>query len=67
VIAGAHLAHQQVHAGKTDLGLWLLGAGWARPDKLATSEYLSASATARCAGLGIWRGAARPDYCPPEG
>ena len=52
--------------GKTDLGLWLLAAGWARPDKLATSEYLSASATARCAGIGIWRGEARPDYCPPE-
>jgi endonuclease YncB( thermonuclease family) len=50
--------------GASDLGAWLLSAGWARPDDLATNDYLAASANAHCAGVGIWRGTARPDYCP---
>jgi endonuclease YncB( thermonuclease family) len=50
--------------GETDLGHWLLESGWARANDLSTDEYLSASATARCANLGIWQGAGRPDYCP---
>ena len=50
--------------GGADLGNWLLAAGWARPNDLATEAYRTAAAGARCANLGIWRGAARPDYCP---
>lgn len=50
--------------GKTDLGLWLLGQGWARPSDLATSEYLTASIAARCVGAGIWRGGGKPEICP---
>jgi endonuclease YncB( thermonuclease family) len=52
--------------GGADLGAWLLAAGWARPNDLATDAYLTAAAGARCANLGIWRGAERPDYCPPR-
>ena len=50
--------------GKIDLGFWLLGQGWAWPSDLATSEYLTASVGARCAGAGIWRGSGKPDFCP---
>jgi endonuclease YncB( thermonuclease family) len=52
--------------GKTDLGTWLLRNGWARTNELATDAYLSASAEAHCANLGIWKDTARPDYCPPR-
>jgi endonuclease YncB( thermonuclease family) len=51
--------------GKTDLGRWLVGEGWATPDGNATDEYRSLAEAARCAGKGVWRGAARPDTCPP--
>jgi endonuclease YncB( thermonuclease family) len=50
--------------GEVDLGHWLLESGWARANDLSTDDYLSASAAARCANLGIWQGAERPDYCP---
>ena len=50
--------------GETDLGRWLLAAGWARTNELATDEYLSTEAAARCANVGIWQGIARPDHCP---
>jgi endonuclease YncB( thermonuclease family) len=50
--------------GQTDLGLWLLKSGWARTNDLATSDYLTAMAEARCARLGMWRGVERPDFCP---
>ena len=53
--------------GNTDLGLWLLTAGWARPSKLATDAYVAASNTARCERRGIWRSAAPPASCPPPG
>jgi hypothetical protein len=42
--------------GKTDLGLWLLAQGWARPSELATADYVTATARARCARLGLWQG-----------
>ncbi len=51
--------------GGIDLAAWLLGRGWARPSELATGEYRSASATARCARLGMWRETEVPDFCPP--
>lgn len=50
--------------GGTDLGHWLLASGWGRANDLATSEYLTAVAEARCANLGAWQGEERPDYCP---
>jgi endonuclease YncB( thermonuclease family) len=50
--------------GETDLGRWLLAAGWARTNALATGEYRPAEAEARCANAGIWQGSARPDDCP---
>jgi endonuclease YncB( thermonuclease family) len=53
--------------GKTDLGGWLLTQGWAKPDENATDEYRAMADTARCAGKGLWRGAARPDGCGPAG
>jgi endonuclease YncB( thermonuclease family) len=49
---------------KTDLALWLLQQGWARPSDLATAEYWTASAQARCAGIGLWRDTPKPDFCP---
>lgn len=51
--------------GRTDLGLWLARAGWARPSELATAEYVAASEEARCARRGIWMGTVRPPECPP--
>lgn len=50
--------------GETDLGRWLLAAGWARTNELATDAYLTAEVGARCANAGIWQGVARPDDCP---
>ncbi len=51
--------------GTVDLGAWLLTAGWAKPGEGATDAYRSAAASAACAGLGIWRGEAKPAGCPP--
>lgn len=51
--------------GTIDLGVWLLRAGWARPNDLATDDYRTATAEARCARRGIWQGAERPEFCPP--
>jgi endonuclease YncB( thermonuclease family) len=50
--------------GATDLGLWLLEAGWAQPDELATDDYRAAAGAARCAGRGMWRGRAPEAACP---
>jgi endonuclease YncB( thermonuclease family) len=50
--------------GDTDLGLWLLAQGWARPDNLATDAYAAASGAARCDRLGLWREEAQPAGCP---
>jgi endonuclease YncB( thermonuclease family) len=49
--------------GRIDLALWLLAAGWARPSDLATDVYRQAAVDARCARLGIWRGATPPEFC----
>jgi endonuclease YncB( thermonuclease family) len=49
--------------GKTDLGLWLLSAGWAKPDANATEAYRAASAAARCAHRGLWRNEPPPPGC----
>jgi hypothetical protein len=49
--------------GRTDLGLWLLSEGWARPDERATEAYRNASRAARCARLGLWRGAVPDHLC----
>src|SRR5690606_31300187 len=51
-------------AGKTDLGLWLLAQGWAKPGAYATDAYRAAAETARCAGRGLWRGLAADASCP---
>ena len=51
--------------GGADIGGWLLASGWAAPNDLATGEYREASAAARCANLGLWRGTERPGDCPP--
>jgi endonuclease YncB( thermonuclease family) len=51
--------------GRTDLGLWLARTGWARPNELATPDYVAAAEEARCAGRGLWMGTARPSECPP--
>ena len=53
--------------GDTDLGLWLLTAGWARPSNLATDAYVAAATTARCARVGMWREATAPKDCPAQG
>ncbi|MEJ0096891.1 MAG: hypothetical protein WDM84_01545 [Bauldia sp.] len=50
--------------GETDLGLWLLTAGWARPGKLATDAYMAAANAAECDRLGLWQGEAPPASCP---
>jgi endonuclease YncB( thermonuclease family) len=49
---------------KTDLALWLLEQGWAKPSALATDEYRAASDQARCAGIGLWRDTPKPGSCP---
>jgi len=51
--------------GKTDLGLWLLSQGWAKPGQYATDEYRKAADGARCARRGLWRGGeSNGDLCP---
>jgi endonuclease YncB( thermonuclease family) len=50
--------------GETDIGTWLLRSGWARPNDLATEEYRTVFAEARCANVGLWQGAGRPADCP---
>ena len=52
--------------GTSDIGLWLLSEGWARPNDLATDAYRSAASDALCAGRGIWRGEKPPANCPPS-
>lgn len=66
-VEGAAEITAPCRVGKTDLGSWLLAAGWAKASELATSEYLTASLGARCARLGIWVGEAPPDLCPAKG
>ena len=51
--------------GTSDIGLWLLSEGWARPNDLATDAYRSAASDAQCAGRGIWRAETAPADCPP--
>lgn len=53
--------------GRTDIGLWLLSEGWARPDDLATDAYRSAANAALCAGRGLWRGRPAPADCAKSG
>ncbi len=50
--------------GTSDIGLWLLSEGWARPNDLATDQYRSAAGEAQCAERGIWRGQTPPADCP---
>jgi hypothetical protein len=50
--------------GKTDIGLWLLSAGWARPAEGASEEYRKAAEAARCARIGLWRGETPSANCP---
>jgi len=50
--------------GPTDLGLWLLTAGWADPGPEASDQYRHAASVARCARVGLWRGMAEPSDCP---
>ncbi|MCX5478422.1 hypothetical protein OSH08_05370 [Kaistia geumhonensis] len=52
--------------GQTDLAAWLVEQGWAAPAEDAPDEYRAAEQQARCAGAGIWAGAARPDNCPAQ-
>ena len=51
--------------GTSDIGLWLLKQGWARPSDLATDEYQKAANEAVCAQRGIWRGRPPGADCPP--
>lgn len=50
--------------GTSDIGLWLLAQGWARPSDLATDAYQKAANDAVCAGRGIWRGTKPDPGCP---
>ncbi len=52
--------------GQSDIGLWLLTEGWARPNDLATDEYRKAATEALCDQRGIWRGQRRATDCPPQ-
>ena len=52
--------------GTSDIGLWLLSQGWARPSDLATSQYQQAATDAVCAQRGIWRGQPPDPDCPPR-
>ncbi len=52
--------------GQSDIGLWLLAQGWARPNDLATDEYRSAASEAVCARRGIWRGQKPGADCPKQ-
>jgi endonuclease YncB( thermonuclease family) len=49
---------------KTDLALWLLEQGWAKPAALATDAYRGASLVAQCHGMGLWRDTPKPSACP---
>lgn len=51
--------------GKTDIGQWLVANGWARAGGFPSQAALASEREARCAGRGIWRGAAPPANCPP--
>jgi endonuclease YncB( thermonuclease family) len=61
--ADAELIIAPCRVGAADLGLWLLTAGWAKPDGNATEAYRTAAHEAACAGKGLWRDA-RPADCP---
>jgi endonuclease YncB( thermonuclease family) len=50
--------------GNADIGLWLLGQGWARPSDIATGDYEKAATEAVCAQRGIWRGTKPDADCP---
>jgi endonuclease YncB( thermonuclease family) len=50
--------------GTSDIGLWLLSQGWARPSDLATDAYQKAANDAVCAQRGIWRGTPPDKDCP---
>jgi endonuclease YncB( thermonuclease family) len=50
--------------GKTDLGLWLLEQGWAKPTTDASDEYAQTAKQARCGGKGMWRETEAPSDCP---
>jgi endonuclease YncB( thermonuclease family) len=50
--------------GATDLGLWLLSQGWAKPGDYATEEYKAAAVDGRCARRGLWRGTKPDPSCP---
>jgi endonuclease YncB( thermonuclease family) len=52
--------------GQSDIGLWLLTQGWARPNDLATDEYRNAASAAVCAQRGIWRGQKPAADCPKQ-
>jgi endonuclease YncB( thermonuclease family) len=52
--------------GTSDIGLWLLSEGWARPNGLATDQYRTAATGAQCAARGIWRGEKPAADCPPS-
>jgi len=49
--------------GQTDLGSWLLGQGWAKPDGNATEDYRATANQAACDGKGLWRGELKPADC----
>ena len=46
--------------GKTDLGTWLLSAGWAGAGESPSAAEVAAATAARCAGVGMWKGTAPP-------
>jgi endonuclease YncB( thermonuclease family) len=52
--------------GKTDIGLWLLAQGWAKPATDASDAYRQAADAARCAQRGLWRNGERDrrSQCP---
>jgi endonuclease YncB( thermonuclease family) len=53
--------------GTSDIGLWLLSEGWARPNDLATDQYRDATHGAVCAKRGIWREQKPDTDCPKVG
>jgi endonuclease YncB( thermonuclease family) len=63
--AGAEEVTVPCRVGPTDLGAWLLSAGWAKAGEGASDAYRADAGAAQCSGLGIWRGAAKPAGCPP--
>jgi endonuclease YncB( thermonuclease family) len=66
-VAGVEEVVAPCRVGATDLGHWLLSAGWARPSELATPEYLTASLGARCARTGLYTAEQPPLLCPSKG